>query len=276
MLPQITDSFNPADIDRMVDPQTVQVALRYPSAQWHNGQRSQKRIGGVAFTGGVLIPAANVPEGIRDIPGFTFEPNFVFPGGSEQPCFTATEVECAIIRDRRQWRQFTGVDARGRRRYVQYPITLPRQEGWRGHYQVLVVFRALPTRPFSLSLSGTNSQAWSEVVLPQVDSFLARLRLLLNVKRLPRFGAWVTLRAGAPAVPNGDYSTETTPPELVAPEAITRDEAIRRYFVGAENLQTFTQWYHEAQAWVEAWGRRPNGDSDNGFADTSAEAEEPF
>jgi hypothetical protein len=276
MLPQISESFNPADIDQAVDPQTVQVILRYPSAQWHNGQKSQKRIGGVALTGGILIPAANVPEGISDIPGFTFDPNFVFPGGSEQPCFTATQAECAVIRDRRQWRQFNGMDSRGRRRYQSYPMTLPRQEGWRGHYQVLVVFRALPTLPFALSLSGTNSQAWSEAVLPHLDSYIARLRAVLNVKRLPRFGAWVTLRAGPHAVPNGDYTTETTPPELVIPEVITREEAIHNCFVGKDNLVTYTQWYHEAEAWVEAWSRRLTNDDEGEPAGVSAAAEEAF
>lgn len=86
---------NQPDFDfDVVDPKAADQAVPvYPVAQWHNGQQTMKALGGVQFTGGVVLPKKYLPDGFT-LAGWK-EERITFRSGREESVLTAREVALA-------------------------------------------------------------------------------------------------------------------------------------------------------------------------------------
>ena len=239
----------PQDFDYdLVDERTIETTLpTYPSAQWLNGQTALKALGGVAYTGGIVIPRRSLAaERDADVPGFT-PTTLTFRSGKDEPALTAMTATVAVLRTRFCWK------------YGQngHPLYVPRSGyvanvGMKGRLQVLVVFQG-DARPFAITFSAKASQFF-ENLLKGFDQQVvgAAHKLSPSGQRLPRFAFWLTLTAGKHQKANADYESIITPPTLTLPADITR-ETLRTWYVGRENLERFTALYHAAEAWAKAW-----------------------
>jgi len=245
----------PQDFDYdLVDEHTIETTLpTYPSAQWLNGQTALKALGGVAYTGGIVIPRRSLGDD-ADVPGFT-PTTLTFRSGKDEAALTATTATVAVLRTRFCWK------------YGQngHTIYVPRSgyvanAGMKGRLQVLVVFQG-DARPFAITFSGKASQCF-ENLLKEFDQQVvgAANKLSPSVQRLPRFAFWLTLKAGKHQKANADYEAIITPPMLTLPSDITR-ETLHAWYVGREKLERFTVLYHAAEAWARAWNGVPEAPS---------------
>lgn len=265
-------------IDDLIDPTTLEAgAPTFPLGQWFNGDSKLTKVGGVAYTGGFVIPfttkrgkriVENIPADF-DLPGFE-RTTVGFENGMEQTCLAALAADIAIIRFRRCVTKL----ANGKRLYLPwasywkaYDADPTAFKGWRGKYQVLAVFRTAPTTPFAVTFTGTNSQAL-DTGLAAIDELVAVTGKALGAtKPLPRFAVWATVRVGEHVIPNAEYTSKTTPPVVVTPEATAHT------FVGRENLQAFTRLWHAATPWVEAYANPTDVEGANGNGNGNGHSE---
>ncbi len=231
----------------VVDPnaaeQTVPV---YPVAQWHNGQQALKALGGVQFTGGVILPTKYLSDGFA-LPGWATE-RITFRSGKEEKALTAHKVVLAPIRTRFRWFVREGGETAY---YPRHAYVMG--ANMRGHLQVLAAVQGAP-EPIVITFKGKASQAFESL---QKD-FGAKVVSAANRqapkgKSLPRYAFWMTVASGphAKAGSSGQESVVTLP-ALGLPADISL-EYVRSLYVGRENLIRFQEWHQEAAAWVDAW-----------------------
>jgi hypothetical protein len=231
----------------VVDPKAADQSVPvYPVAQWHNGQQAMKALGGVQFTGGVVLPKKYLPDGFM-LAGWK-EERITFRSGKEESAFTAREVSFAPIRTRFRWfaRQGNETAYFPRNAFVM-------GANMRGHLQMLVALRGA-AEPIVITFKGKASQSF-ETALKDFSAKVVQAanRQAPKGKALPRYAFWMTI-APAPHSKAGSAGQEAvvTLPILALPAEITR-EHLHASYVGRENLIRFQEWHQEAEPWVEAW-----------------------
>jgi hypothetical protein len=231
----------------VVDPNAAEeVVPVYPVAQWHNGQQALRALGGVQFTGGVILPKKYLPDGFT-LPCWTTE-RITFRSGKEETAFTSHNVTIAPIRTRFRWfvRQGTETCYYPRQAFVM-------GANMRGHLQVLAAVQGAD-EPIVITFKGKASQSF-EMLL---KDFSGKVLSAANQhapkgKALPRYAFWMPLAPG-PHSKAGSSGQESivTPPTLGLPADIS-EEYVQSMYVGRENLIRFQEWHQQAAPWTDAW-----------------------
>lgn len=231
----------------VVDPNaSEQTVPAYPVAQWHNGQQALKALGGVQFSGGVILPEKYLSEG-SSFPGWTRE-RITFRSGKEETALTAHTVSIAPIRTRFRWFVRQGAET----------AYYPRQAfvmgaNMRGHLQVLATMQGAAD-PIVITFKGKASQSF-EVVLKDFSAKVLQPanRQAPKGKALPRYAFWMPIAPGPHTKAGGaGHESVVTLPTLALPADITQ-EYLQSLYIGRDSLIRFQEWYQEAGAWVDAW-----------------------
>jgi hypothetical protein len=234
------------DLDA-VDPNAAEQAVpSYPVAQWHNGQQALKALGGVQYTGGVVLPTKYLADGFA-LPGWAAL-RMTFRSGKEEAALTARTAVLAPIRTRFRWFARQGSET------AYYPRNAYAMgANMRGHLQVLAAVKGAD-EPIVITFKGKASQAFETLS----KDFGAKVVQAANRqapkgKALPRYAFWMTVSPG-PHVKAGSSGQEAvvTLPGLDLPADITK-EFVRSLYVGRDNLIRFQEWYQQAGPWTEAW-----------------------
>lgn len=250
------------DLD-IVDATTVEATgPLYPVAQWLHGDPKLAAAGGVAHTGGVILPLKYLDESISPAPGWT-RTTVAFSSGKSEAVLATQKPRLAVIRTRFRW--FV----------VHNGVTtfFPRsgylaETGMRGHLQALCGVPGFEF-PVVLTLKGKASQEFERVLREFSQKVQdAAYRLARDARpdgigtgvaslagRFPRFAFYLRLAPG-PHVKVGQKGQESiiTPPVLELPKQIS-DEYLGKAYVGRERLQAYQQIFHEAAEWATAWDR---------------------
>jgi uncharacterized protein YukE len=231
----------------VVDPNAVEkVVPVYPVAQGHNGQQALKAVGGVQFTGGVILPEKYLSNGFAP-PGWTRE-RITFRSGKEEAALTANRAVLAPIRTRFRWFARQGNET------AYYPRNAYVMGGnMRGHLQVLAAVQGA-AEPVVITFKGKASQSF-ENLLKDFSTKVVHLanRQAPKGQALPRYAFWMTIAAG-PHAKAGSVGHESvvTLPTLGLPVDITQ-EYVRSLYVGRDHLIRFQEWHQQAEPWVDAW-----------------------
>lgn len=231
----------------VVDPDATERAVpSYPVAQWHNGQPGMKSVGGVQYTGGVILPTKHLSDKIAPA-GWTAG-KVAFQSGGEESAWTTQEIAFAPIRTRFRWFIKKGDET------IYYPrSTYASGSNMRGHVQALSAVQGIE-EPVVVTFTGKGSQTF-EWLLKDFDIKVmqAANRTAPRGKPLPRYAFWMTVVPGPHTkVGTGGQVSTVTQPNLVLPEDVTRDYLLSCY-VGRDNLLRFQDWYRQADAWAGAW-----------------------
>lgn len=256
-----------------VDQSTVDIeGPQYPFIQWVHGKKALKPAGGVIYTGGWFMNAA---QGIEadDLPGWA-------PGELEHQQGEATEgffirdLTVAVIRSRRCWRVRDGDQTRlyAWNEYDRAVKAIPAGGGLSGRLQVLVAIQGLEgLGPLVLTMGGSVSRAFApgksgDSVMNVFFRSVITPANTLNRKRgvkaaFPYRAFWLTV--GPDRDPNGNpvYATvgEGSAQSVVSlPIAVGLSDkldaqALGALFVGRDNLELFSSWYVDADEWANAW-----------------------
>lgn len=231
----------------IVDPDaTEQTVPTYPVAQWYNGQQGLKAIGGVSYTGGVILPAKYLAGGL--IPDGWTTGAVTFRSGKEETVATTQKIVFAPIRTRFRWFSKQGDET------IYYPRNaFSPGVNMRGHLQILSAVRGID-EPITLTFKGKASQT-CEALTKDFDMKVvyAANRTAPKGKTLPRYAFLMTIIPGAHTkVGNTGHESVVTPPTVVLPADITR-EYLMSCYVGRDNLVRYQEWYMQADAWASAW-----------------------
>jgi hypothetical protein len=231
----------------VVDPNaSEQVVPLYPVAQWHNGQQALKAMGGVQFTGGVVLPEKYLADGAA-FPGWAKE-RMIFRSGKEEAALTAHKVSIAPIRTRFRWFARQGNETAY---YPRHAFVMG--ANMRGHLQVLAAVQGA-VDPIVITFKGKASQAF-ESLLKDFGTKVVQTanRQAPKGKALPRYAFWMPVAPGPHTKAGGaGHESVVTLPVLGLPGEITL-EFLRSLYVGRDNLIRFQEWYQEAGPWVDAW-----------------------
>jgi hypothetical protein len=243
----------------VVDPKAAeQIIPVYPVAQWHNGQQALKALGGVQFTGGVVMPKRHLPEGFA-FPGW-IEERITFRSGKEETALTSREVALAPIRTRFRWfvRQGNETAYFPRNAYVM-------GANMRGHLQVLAAIQG-GDPPIVITFKGKASQAF-ETALKDFSAKVVQAanRQAPKGQALPRYAFWMLISPGPHSkAGSGGQDAMVTLPTLGLPAEMTREQ-LRSAYVGRDNLIRFQEWQQEASPWVEAWEKHGSEHAESAF-----------
>ncbi|MDA8423454.1 MAG: hypothetical protein M0Z89_09000 [Nitrospiraceae bacterium] len=230
-------------VDPNASEQTVPV---YPVAQWHNGQQALKALGGVQFSGGVVLPEKYLSDG-SSFPGWTKE-RMTFRSGKEENALTAHKISIAPIRTRFRWFARQGSET------AYYPRNaFVMGANMRGHLQVLAAVQGA-SEPVVITFKGKASQAFESLL----KDFGAKVVQAANRqapkgKALPRYAFWMPIAPGPHTKAGGaGHESVVTLPTLGLAADIT-PEYLRSLYIGRDSLIRFQEWHQEAGAWVDAW-----------------------
>lgn len=230
-------------VDPNASEQTIPV---YPVAQWHNGQQALKALGGVQFSGGVVLPEKYLSEG-ASFPGWTRE-RITFRSGKEEAALTARSISIAPVRTRFRWFVRQGAETAY---YPRHAFVMG--ANMRGHLQVLAAVRGVD-EPIVITFKGKASQTF-ETLLKDFSGKVvnAANRHAPKGKTLPRYAFWMPLAPGPHTKAGGSgHESVVTLPTLGLPADITQ-EYLRSLYIGRDSLIRFQEWHQEAGAWVDAW-----------------------
>ena len=249
-----------SDLD-IVDQATVETTTpAYPVAQWLHGDPKMAAAGGVAHTGGIILPAKYLDESVAPAPGWS-RTTVAFSSGKSEVVLAAPKARLSVIRTRFRWFvTYNGVTTfYPRSAYVA-------ESGMRGHVQALCSVHGFEF-PMVVTFKGKASQEFERLLrdfsqkVQEAAYRLARERanssgLAPNSQnRFPRFAFYMRLSPG-PHVKVGQKGQESiiTPPVLELPSVIG-DEYLSKIYVGRERLVELQQMYHEAAEWSAGWDR---------------------
>ena len=247
----------------------------YPLAQWLNGDPKLAAAGGVAHTGGVILPVKHVPEDVKLAPSWT-RTTVTFANGKSEAVLASHKAALAVVRTRFRWR----AQQNGATTY--FPRTgYVGGAGLRGNLQVLCGIYGYAF-PVVVTFTGRASQEFERLLQEFNHKVLEAARRLGMGKaganghtppRLPRFAFYMKLVPG-PHQKAGQKSAEAiiTPPVLQLPDEVT-PEYLSAAYVGRERLVELQQLYHDATEWTQAWDRLP-GPVRNGSGPDDAESVE--
>lgn len=259
------------DLD-VVDETIAGTEPSYPLAQWLNGDPKLAAAGGVAHTGGVILPVKHVDEDVKPAPAWT-RTTVTFSNGKSEAVLASQKAALAVVRTRFRWRaQQNGVT-------TYFPRT-----GYvggarlRGNLQVLCGIYGYAF-PVVVTFTGRASQEFERLLQEFNHKVLEAARRLGLGKaganghtppRLPRFAFYMKLVPG-PHQKAGQKGSEAiiTPPTLHLPDEVT-PEYLSAAYVGRERLVELQQLYHDAADWAQAWDRLP-GPARNGSGSHDAD-----
>ena len=257
-----------SDLD-IVDPATVETAgPAYPVAQWLHGDPKLAAAGGVAHTGGIILPAKYLDESVAPAPGWT-RATVSFSSGKSEAVLAAQKPRLAVIRTRFRWFVvYNGVT-------TFYPRSgYVAESGMRGHVQALCGIHGFDF-PIVVTFKGKASQEF-ERLLREFSQKVQEAAYRLTRERgaaagltpagqsrpapgtargFPRFAFYMRLAPG-PHIKVGQKGQESiiTPPVLELPSVIS-DEYLSKIYVGRERLVELQEMYHDAADWASAWDR---------------------
>ena len=257
-----------SDLD-IVDQATVETAgPAYPVAQWLHGDPKMAASGGVAHTGGIILPAKYLDDSVAPAPGWT-RTTVAFSSGKSEAVLAAQKPRLAVIRTRFRWFVvYNGVT-------TFYPRSgYVAESGMRGHVQALCGIHGFDF-PVVVTFKGKASQEFERLLrefsqkVQEAAYRLTRERGAAagvapnNLNRpapgsargFPRFAFFMRL-APDPHIKVGQKGQESiiTPPVLELPSVIS-DEYLSKVYVGRERLVELQQVYHDAAEWASAWDR---------------------
>jgi hypothetical protein len=253
------------DLD-VVDPGTVEASgPNYPVAQWLHGDPKLAAAGGVAHTGGIILPSKYLDDNTPPAPGWT-RTNVAFSSGKSETVLATQKPRLAVIRTRFRWFVvYNGVT-------THYPRSgYIADSGMRGHVQALCGLHGFDF-PVVVTFKGKASQEFERLLREFSQKVQdAAFRLLRDkatagqAPRFPRFAFYMRLAPG-PHIKVGQKGQESiiTPPVLELPNAITEDYLGKTY-VGRERLMALQQIYHDAAEWASAWDRPGAEETLDGF-----------
>jgi hypothetical protein len=247
-------SANFLDDLELVDPSTVETGGQlYPVAQWLHGDTKLAASGGVAHTGGIILPEKYIPGDLAPPPGWP-RTRIAFNNGKAEEVLAAQHPRLAVVRTRFRWFvNYNGVT-------TFYPrAAYVASSGMRGHLQVLCGIRGFDF-PIVVTFKGKASQAF-ETMLREFSQKTAEASARLarvtkpgeKPRRFPRFAFYLALAPG-PHVKVGSKGQESlvTPPVPAWPEVMA-EEYLGKAYVGREKLMELQQVYLDAADWVAAW-----------------------
>jgi len=249
-----------SDLD-IVDQATVETtAPAYPVAQWLHGDPKMAASGGVAHTGGIILPAKYLDDNVAPAPGWA-RATIAFSSGKSEAVLAAPKPRLAVIRTRFRWFvTYNGVT-------TFYPRSgYVAESGMRGHVQALCGIHGFDF-PIVVTFNGKASQEFERLLrdfsqkVQEAAYRLTRERSATNgvspnsQNRFPRFAFFMRLAPG-PHIKVGQKGQESiiTPPVLELPSVIS-DEYLSKIYVGRERLVELQQVYHDAAEWASAWDR---------------------
>lgn len=219
-------------------------------AQWMNGKKILKQLGGIAFTGGVLMEADQFPPKTT-IPGFT--PQTVVLNGNEKEVFGSSNAEFAVIARRRRY--FTETPE-GKRYFgiSEYEAVKAQGINLRGHCQVAVVFKGQPDQVIYLTFTGTADRAFTaDLKRFTTDALPLTTRKTDGVARsMPLNAFWVTLTPLPHETVGDTKKSEATNPSLNLPKEFTREGLLAQY-VGRDILPSLNALVEQHKEWAAAW-----------------------
>jgi hypothetical protein len=246
------------DLD-VVDSSAVEAfGPAYPVAQWLHGDPKLASAGGVAHTGGIILPVKYLDEGAAAPTGWT-RTSVAFSSGKTETVLAAQKPRLAVIRTRFRWFVvYNGVT-------TFYPRSgYVADSGMRGHVQALCGLPGFEF-PVVVTFKGKASQEFERLLrefsqkVQDAAYRAAREKQGGNghasAGRFPRFAFYLRLAPG-PHVKVGQKGQESiiTPPVLDLPAAIT-SEYLAKIYVGRERLQDYQQVFHDTADWASAWDR---------------------
>lgn len=265
-------STNFLDDLEVVDQTTVEaLGPTYPVAQWLNGDPKMAAAGGVAHTGGVILPVKYLGDAFDPAPGWT-KTTVAFSSGKSEAVLAAPKARLAVIRTRFRW----FVTQNGVTTYFPRSGYMA-ETGMRGHVQALCGVAGYDF-PIVITFKGKASQEFERLLREFTQKIQdAATHAARNNGRLagyfPRFAFYMKLGAG-PHIKAGPKGQDAiiTPPVLELPQELN-GEYLNRIYVGREWLQAFQQIYHETAEWATTWdkpGAEDTGD-DHEFAPAAAD-----
>ena len=247
------------DLD-VLDPTTVDNSGPiYPVAQWLHGDPKLASAGGVAHTGGVILPAKYLGEQLAPAPGWT-RTTVAFSSGKSEAVLASQKPRLAVIRTRFRWFVvYNGVT-------TFYPRSgYVAESGMRGHVQALCAVHGYDF-PIVVTFKGKASQEFERLLRDFSQRVQDAVNRVLRDKgtvggesahnsRFPRFAFYLRLAAG-PHLRVGQKGQESiiTPPVLEIPATLS-EEYLSKIYVGRERLVALQQMYHESAEWGAAWDR---------------------
>ena len=247
------------DLD-IVDQTTIEASgPAYPVAQWLHGDPKLAAAGGVAHTGGIILPGKYLDDSIAPAPGWA-RATVAFSSGKSEAVLAAQKPRLAVIRTRFRWFVvYNGVT-------TYYPRAgYQADSGMRGHVQALCGVHGFD-QPIVVTFKGKASQEFERLVRDfsqKVQEAAHRVTRekgngsgLANAQnKFPRFAFYMRLAPG-PHVKVGQKGQESiiTPPVLELPSVIGEDY-LSKIYVGRDKLQDLQQQYHDAAEWSTAWDR---------------------
>jgi hypothetical protein len=248
----------------LIDPTAVEnTGPLYPVAQWLHGDTKMAAVGGVAHTGGIIIPSKYVADDQAPAPGWT-RTNVSFSTGKSETVLAGQKPRLAVIRTRFRWFvNFNGVT-------THYPrADYIADSGMRGHVQALCGVHGYDF-PVIVTFKGTASREFERLLREFSQKTGEAASRLLRAKdpkaRFPRFAFWMRLFP-TPHVKIGQKGQESivTPPGLDIPETLTEDYLSKTY-VGRDNLMAYQQIFHDSADWGRAWDKPGAEESHEGGA----------
>jgi hypothetical protein len=249
-----------SDLD-IVDQATVETtAPAYPVAQWLHGDPKMAAAGGVAHTGGIILPAKYLDDSVAPAPGWS-RATVAFASGKSEAVLAAQKPRLAVIRTRFRWFvTYNGVT-------TFYPRSgYVAESGMRGHVQALCGVHGFDF-PIVVTFKGKASQEFERLLrdfsqkVQEAAYRLTRERANSNgltpnaQNRFPRFAFFMRLAPG-PHIKVGQKGQDSiiTPPVVELPSVIS-DEYLSKVYVGRERLVELQQTYRDAAEWASAWDR---------------------
>ncbi len=247
-----------------VDQETVEEeGAQYPFIQWVNGAPTEKRGGGVPYTGGWFMQGEQVDD--DEIPGWEAG-ELIHSNGSSTPGFFRRDLRVAILHWRRCWRVRLTEDKIQNYPWSQYDeaskIARPT-----GRVQVLVMIQGLEQMgPVVLTMKGSTSQSFSKHALANfrknlMDVANSMIRKSGRDNKLPFRAFWLELGPerkddGTPEFTKVGEGANSSLVTLIAAlgldERLTQAE-LSQHFVGRETLAEFSRLWVETESWAHAW-----------------------
>jgi len=248
------------DLD-IVDQSTIEASgPAYPVAQWLHGDPKLAAAGGVAHTGGIILPGKYLDDTMAPAPGWT-RTTVAFSSGKSEAVLAAQKPRLAVIRTRFRWfSNYNGVT-------THYPRSgYQADSGMRGHVQALCGVHGFD-QPIVVTFKGKASQEFERLLrefaqkVQEAAYRVTRERggvtsvAANGQNKFPRFAFYLRLAPG-PHVKVGQKGQESiiTPPVLELP-AVIGEDYLTKIYVGRDKLQDLQQQYHDAAEWSAAWDR---------------------
>jgi len=248
------------DMD-IIDQTTIEASgPTYPVAQWLHGDPKLAAAGGVAHTGGIILPGKYLDDSVAPAPGWS-RVTVAFSSGKSEAVLAAQKPRLAVIRTRFRWFVvYNGVT-------THYPRSgYQADSGMRGHVQALCGVHGFD-QPIVVTFKGKASQEFERLLRDFSQKVQEAAHRVTREKgngagltsnsqnRFPRFAFYMRLAPG-PHVKVGQKGQESiiTPPVLELP-AVIGEDYLSKIYVGRDKLQDLQQQYHDAAEWATAWDR---------------------